>query len=300
MPYSKQKQLTSRILHITKRLYASEKLQSTTLSSEYDVSSRTIHRDMQKITEVIPLLNNAGIWQLDTAHISEKNNHFHQALLGSFAYNLDINIECLDKSNINKENISFAVEYKNLPKKLGEQILNCIQNEEQCTFIYAKEKSSTQRHIDPIKIYTENGRWYVVAKDYKDDKVKYFNLSKIKEFKHLKGQICSLTPSMLDEADKMKSIWSSTGEEEIIVKLYVNPEIAPYIKDIKLHKSQTIADAHHDGGLEVHCTITHKLELLPQVKYWLPRVYILEPLWLRDELMGDLEVYVDEMRKIDI
>jgi len=46
MPYLKQKLLTQRILHIIKRLYASEKLQSITLSSEYDVSSRTIHRDM--------------------------------------------------------------------------------------------------------------------------------------------------------------------------------------------------------------------------------------------------------------
>ena len=294
MPYLKQKLLTQRILHIIKRLYASEKLQSITLSSEYDVSSRTIHRDMQKITEVIPLLNNAGTWQLDTAYLSELNNHFHQALLGSFAYNLDIDIECLDKSNINKENVDFALEYKKLPKKLGEQILHCIEAEEQCTFSYVKEKSSTQRHIDPIKIYTENGRWYVIARDYKDDKVKYFNLSKIKEFKQLKNKPCTLTQSMLNEADKMKSIWSSTGKEEIVVKLYVKPDIASYIKDIKLHKSQIIFDEHHDGGLEVHCTITHKLELLPQVKYWLPRVYILEPLWLRDELMQDLEMYVDE------
>ena len=72
---------------------------------------------------------------------------------------------------------------------------------------------------------------------------------------------------MRDEADEMKSIWSSTGEKEVLVKLYVQADIAAYIKDIKLHKSQTIEDKHHDGGLEVHCTITHKLELLPQVKY---------------------------------
>jgi len=294
MSYSKPKLPTQRILHITKRLYASEKLQSTALSSEYNVSSRTIHRDMQKISETIPLLNNAGIWQLDTQNLFDENTHFHQVLLGSFAYNLDIAIECLDKSNISKENVTFALEYKNLPKQLGEQMLKCIQLEEQCTFMYVKEKSSTQRHIDPIKIYTENGRWYVIARDYKDDKVKYFNLTKIKEFIHLKSQACTLTKSMLDEADEMKSIWSSTGSEELLVKLYAHPDVAPYIKDIKLHKSQTIEDEHHDGGLEVYCTITHKLELLPQVKYWLPHIHILEPLWLRDELLRDLEMYSNE------
>lgn len=294
MSYLKQKQPTQRILQITKRLYDLEKLQSTILSSEYDVSARTIHRDMQKISETIPLLNHSGTWQIDTKQLLEVNNSFHKALLGSFAYNLDIAVECLDKSNINKENIAFALEYKNLPKQLGEQMLKCIQIEEQCTFTYVKEKSSTQRHVDPIKIYTENGRWYVIARDYKDDRVKYFNLAKIKDFKHLKSQACTLTKSMLAEADEMKSIWSSTGIEGLLVKLYVHPDIAPYIKDIKLHKSQTIKDEHHDGGLEVHCTITHKLELLPQVKYWLPHIHILEPLWLRDELLKDLEMYRDE------
>lgn len=48
MPYLKQKPPIERILHITKRLYALEKLQSTLLADEYEVSHRTIHRDMQK------------------------------------------------------------------------------------------------------------------------------------------------------------------------------------------------------------------------------------------------------------
>lgn len=119
-------------------------------------------------------------------------------------------------------------------------------------------------------------------------------LSKIKHFKHLKGQASTLTQKMIDNADDMKSIWSSMGEKTTLVKLYVKPEIAHYIRDIKLHKSQIIADEHYDGGLEVHCTITHKLELLPQIKYWLPRVHVLEPKWFWEDLMSDLKIYDDE------
>ncbi len=294
MAYVKQKIPTNRILQIVKRLYAMESLQSKELSKEYDVSSRTIHRDMLKISEVISLKNDLGIWQLDTEQLSKHNNHFHQALLSSFAHNLEIEVECLEKSNISKENIAFAIEYKHLPKKLGEQIIKCIEVEEKCLFTYVKDKETSQREVDPIKIYTENGLWYIIAKDYKDDKVKYFNLNKIKHFKHLKGQGCMLTQKMIDNADNMKSIWSSMGEKATLVRLYVKPEIAHYIRDIKLHKSQIIVDEHHDGGLEVHCTITNKLELLPQIKYWLPRIHILEPIWFHDELMVDLEIYGNE------
>ncbi len=294
MAYVKQKIPTNRILQIVKRLYAMESLQSKELSKEYDVSSRTIHRDMLKISEVIPLKNDLGIWQLDTKQFLNYNNHFHQALLSSFAHNLEIEVECLERTNISNENVAFAIEYKHLPKKLGEQIIKCIEEEEKCLFTYGKDNETSHREVDPIKIYTENGRWYIIARDYKDDKVKYFNLSKIKHFKHLKGQACTLTQKMISDADNMKSIWSSMGEKATLVRLYVKPEIAHYIKDIKLHKSQIIEDEHHDGGLEVHCTITHKLELLPQIKYWLPWVHILEPKWLWEELMVDLDVYGDE------
>ncbi len=299
MVHLKQKTPTKRILAITKRLYALEKLQSSKLSVEYDVTTRTIHRDMVKISKSIPLLNDFGIWRLDIEGLGLEDVSLQKALLFSFAQNMEIDIACLEKSNANKENIAFAIEYKHLPKNLGEQILKAITQEKQCSFSYVKEEGTSQRNVDPIKIYTENSRWYVIARDYKDDKVKHFHLHKIKNFQ-VSSRKTTLTPNMQKEADNIKSIWSSTGESEVLVKLYVQPSVAHYIKDIKLHKSQTIYDEHHDGGLEVHCTITHKLELLPHIKYWLPRVYVLEPKWLHDEMMRDLEIYSHESDRLDI
>jgi len=62
----------------------------------------------------------------------------------------------------------------------------------------------------------------------------------------------------------------------------------------KRYKVTQITDEYHDGGLEVHCTITYKLELLPQSKYWLPQIHVFEPKWLWEELMRDLEIYNKE------
>jgi len=299
MAHLKQKTPIIRILAITKRLYGLETLQSSKLSKEYEVTTRTIHRDMVKIAQSIPLLNDFGIWRLDVEGLGIEDVTLQKALLFSFAQNMEIDIACLEKSNASKENIAFAIEYKHLPKNLGEQILKAITQEKQCSFSYVKEEGTSQRNVDPIKIYTENSRWYVIARDYKDDKVKHFHLHKIKNFQ-ISSDETTLTPSMQKEADNIKSIWSSTGESEVLVRLYVQPSVAHYIKDIKLHKSQTIHDEHHDGGLEVHCTITHKLELLPHIKYWLPRVYVLEPKWLHDEIMRDLEIYNHESDRLDI
>lgn len=299
MAFKKQKTPTHRILSLTKRLYALEKLQSSVISKEYGVSTRTLHRDMLKISETIPIINHFGIWRLNVEALGMDDLSFQKALLYSFAQNIQIDIACLEKSNATKENITFAIEYKHLPKKLGEDILTAIKSEKQCSFVYEKKEGKNTRITDPIKIYTENGRWYVIARDYKDDKVKYFNLQKISNFTRL-SEKATFTDAMRKEADEMKSIWSSTGKESQLVRLYVQPSVAPYIKDIKLHKSQTIYDEHYDGGLEVHCTITHKLEILPQIKYWLPRIYILEPKWLWNDLMSDLEICSHESDRLDI
>ncbi|MFT7823197.1 MAG: WYL domain-containing protein [Sulfurimonas sp.] len=297
MAYKKQKTPTPRILDIVRRLYADERLSTRTVSEEYGVSSRTIHRDMLKITETIPLQNSQGVWHLDRSVLSKEAGDLNHILLSSFARNLEIEVACLERANLSSEKISFAIEYKKLPKRLGEALAASILNEEQCSFEYVKAEGSSKRVVDPIKIYTENGRWYLIARDYKDDGIKYFNLEKIRSYRRL-DEKQTLTPEMREEADGMKSIWSSTGKESFRVVLYVRPEIAEYIKDIKLHKSQTIEDEHYDGGLEVHCKITHKLEILPQIKYWLPRVHIIEPKWLQDDLMRDLEVYRDEDEKM--
>lgn len=297
MAYLKQKTPTPRILDIVRRLYAGERLNAGIVYVEYGVSSRTIHRDMLKIARSIPLQNRNGIWSLGRSALSKGEDDLNHILLSSFARNLEIEVECLERSNLSSEKISFAIEYKNLPKKLGEALAASLLNDEKCAFVYLKAEGSSERVVDPIKIYTENGRWYLIARDYKDDGIKYFNLDKIRNFRRVKEKQ-TLTPEMIAQADSLKSIWSSTGKEASHVVLYVRPEIAEYIKDIKLHKSQTIEDEHYDGGLEVHCTITHKLEILPQIKYWLPRVHIIEPKWLWNDLMRDLEIYQDEDQRL--
>ena len=297
MVYQKQKAPFHRILDIVRRLYAGERFDAKVLSAEYGVSSRTIYRDMHKINQDIPLQNHNGIWSLDRSKLSKTDNTLNHMLLSSFAQNLELEVECLERSNLSSKKIAFAIEYKKMPKKLGEALASSMMNDEKCGFVYVKSKVSSKRVVDPIKIYTENGRWYLIARDYKDDRIKYFNLEKIRHFKRVKEKQ-TLTPKMIAQANSLKSIWSSSDQVRYRVLLYVKPKIAEYIKDIKLHKSQIIEDEHHDGGLEVHCEITHKLELLPQIKYWLPGVYIIEPKWLRDELMGELEMYQKEDKQL--
>jgi len=299
MPYPKKEQATIRQFRIIKRLYALEELQGSLVAQEYSVSARTLLRDMKKIVAVVPIRSRHGKWSLDTNALDAAFNPLNQTLLSSFAHNMQIEASCLEKSNLSKDKISFAIEYGNLPKSLGEKIVEALEKEVRCTFTYAKTKPATRREVDPVKLYTENGRWYLVSRDHKDDVIKKFNLSLMKNFKQTDIPV-TLSKKMREEADNIKSVWSEGGKEGILVKLYIKPEVAHYFEDIKLHKTQEVYERHYDGGLEMHYTITHKLEILPAIKSWLPNIFVLEPEWLREELMKDLENYRGESLEMDI
>jgi predicted DNA-binding transcriptional regulator YafY len=299
MPYQKKEEQTYRQFRIIQRLYSMEVLYTKYIAEEYNVNTRTIQRDMKKISSVFPLVKSRGKYSLDVETLTKYSQEFHFVLLSAFAQNIDIDTLCIEKSNIAPSKVAFAIEYNKLPKLLGEKIIDALQKECRCQFTYTKPDSSSQREVDPIKLYTENSRWYLIARDYKDDKIKTFNLTRIKKLQILDTPI-SLSAEMKTEADNIKSIWSSGSLAGQKVILYVKPNVAHYINDIKLHKTQEIIDRHHDGGLEVHCTVTHKLEILPAIKSWLPSVHIIEPKWLQEELMRDLEYYKDEDWKMDI
>jgi len=262
---------------LTKRLYSFEEIQISDIADEYSVSRRTITRDMQKISSILPLYNNRGKWSLDLKILNIYKNDLNHALLHSFAHNIQIETACLDKRNINPSQIEFAINYSKLPKIVGEKVLDAINREKQCSFVYAKREKSTQRVVDSIRLYTQDESWYLIAKDHKNDKIKTFLLTNIKEFKILDKTI-SFTKDIYKEVDKITSnIWHNSYQNEALVKLYIKPKVAHYIERKKIHTSQTIVNRHYDGGLEVHCKITNELEILPAIKSWLPYIMILEP-----------------------
>ena len=300
MPYTQSQEQLFRILKIVKRLYALEELKISQLSIDYAVCTKTIQRDLQKITKIIPLQKRKTIYSLDNKQLSRTYNNFQFNLLSAFASNANILLDCFDRENINEDKIAFAIEFNHLSKELGEGIMDAIEKGCKCQFFYKKSDSSSMRTVSPIKCYNSKERWYLIAKDDKDTKIKSFYFGKIYNFTILTDMPTTLTTNDIKEANEQQSVWWDSQNSKELVKVYVKPQIAEYILDGKLHKSQVIYDEHYDGGLEVHYTITHKMEILPQIKSYVPHIYIIEPKWLHDELMRDLEFYRDEDLKMDI
>ncbi|KIM04840.1 MAG: hypothetical protein KN64_05965 [Sulfurovum sp. AS07-7] len=298
----KHKIPVDRILDIVKRLYSFETINIKDASTRYEVSTRTIARDFKSISKTIPLKNHNGNYSLDTSGQHPLGDELNYHLISSFAHDMKIKASCIDKGNFSKDIVSFAVKYEKLPKEVGLNILNAIKRSKKITFDYKKSRDDiTNRIVSPIKIFIDNssGIWYLVALDDKDSKIKKFILSKIRNFKESDiGFI--LSDDEQKEADEIKTVWHSSNHEIYTIKLYIAKEVALYFNDIKLHHTQVIEQIDIDGGLEISCMVTHKMEILPVIKSWMPHIFILEPKWLREELLDSVKIYQDKNKLIDI
>jgi len=43
--------------------------------------------------------------------------------------------------------------------------------------------------------------------------------------------------------------------------------------------------------MEFSVKITHEMEILPIIKYWIPHLFVIEPEWVREIIENDLETY---------
>lgn len=300
MSHKKHPQPVKRIVDIVRRLYAFDRLRASEISKEYEVSSKTINRDMKKISEIIPLLSSRGVYHVDT----EKMLHLSRlpsAMLHSFASNAGMSIECLGGSTSAIPVISFAIAYDGIPKQIAEQIIQSMEKECKCRFDYTNNRGiPSLRTVSPIKLYAAKGKWYLLAKDDTSKEVRPFDFLKIRQFEILPGVPNDLTRSEIEEANERASIWASAGQKPFEVRLYVSAYAKRYLMEVPLHKSQTLESPHTDGTATFAYRITHNMELLPEIKNWIPHIQVIEPKELRDVLRKDVEKYLAEMDNMDI
>jgi len=300
MSHKKHPQPTERIIHLVQRLYAFERLHTGSVAEEYGVSQKTILRDMQKIGTIIPLRSKRGIYRIDTEKIAHLSG-LPSAMLHSFASNAGLSIDCLPGSRGSIPLISFAIAYDGIPKEIAGQIIESIERGCKCRFVYTNNRGETSRRsVSPVKLYTAKGKWYLLAKDDTSGEVRPFDFYKIRSFEPLPTQSADLSPTEIEEANSRSSIWANASAKPFEVRLHASAYASRYLHEVPLHPSQKIAIPHSDGSHTFAYRITNPMELLPQIKEWIPHIHILEPVWMRASLRDDVAKFLQEMEYMDI
>jgi len=292
----------TRLFSTLSRLNSGEILSTKELAEEYNVSTKTIQRDFQKLVVSFPVYRDKRKWKMQEGFGLEKSKDLKELLVldimekiaddigGGFSITAHQIFSKIKNEEFNP--IYTKLNMEDISSKLPEiQLLEqAIKERKVISCVYDNEKEgSTKEVLKPLKIMNSEGFWYLVAFD-EDEYIRKLYLN----------NVCLVTLSddsfsISDNIDKMlidaQNIWFQSDRESFNVKLHASAEIAKYFKR-KPIPTQYIDKVNSDGSIELSVTITYYMEIFPIVKYWLPHLKIVEPVWLDEKFVDEISKYI--------
>lgn len=69
----------------------------------------------------------------------------------------------------------------------------------------------------------------------------------------------------------------------------MNATIAKFFQRKPLSKTQAISAVGTDGSMEITIKITHEMEIIPIVQYWMPHMKVIEPDWVHEVILENIK-----------
>lgn len=261
--------------------------QSINDEENYEISIRTFQREIKEIasTHGIEITYNRlqGVYEI----VYDGNEDRNERLMESFQI-----IDAL-KISTNLSNHLILEKRKPLGTNNMNYLIHAIKNRNETRFSYSKywtdELIDTQRKVQPLALKEARYRWYLVAKDLKDNRIKTFGLDRITnlEITNLKF----IFPENYNPEEAFRhsfGIINEDNKEPQKIVLSFSFEQGKYIKSLPLHHSQKeLTNDENEFRIELllHPTYDFVMELLSIGA----EVKVLEPESLKKEMIKKLE-----------
>jgi len=282
-----------RLMSILNKLNSRKVVYSSELADEFNVSLRTVQRDIELLNMVgFPLvaLDRGQHSFQEGFSLKQMRISNEEASLLSFLYEIAKSLGGrfessfrtilkkvmhkgydspfyvklpegvrLDKSMPFVKNIESAI---NQSKKI--EIGYCVLN-----------KKQKQYRINPLKIIFFDGFWYLLAQTEKNKHILKFRLDRIKDVSSL-GEYFEALKNIKTILDKSVNIWFPEKRDKKIT-LKVAKEVAHFFKRKVYFPLQKIKRDNKDGSLIIECKISKYEEIMHVILHWIPHLIIIKP-----------------------
>jgi len=295
--------ILTRLTIILSKLNDGEALSVKELAEEFNTSPRTIQRDFNERLISFPIYQDKRRWKMQDGFKIEKSHGIEDKIIldiiekitegigGKFASKSHELLAKLKNEDLNSP-IFAKLNIEDITDKLKEIqfIEQSIKDKTVIECSYDDEKHGVYKTtLKPLKIANYEGFWYLIA--LKNETLKKYYLKNITNVK-LTEDSFTHNSKLSDLLDNSISIWFNQYTEPFEVKIYANKIATKYFKRRPL-PTQSIETLSQDGTMEFVIKITHEMEILPIIKYWLPHMRIIEPQWIQDKIDEDLKGYLD-------
>jgi predicted DNA-binding transcriptional regulator YafY len=158
--------------------------------------------------------------------------------------------------------------------------------------IHSSEAVERTVHPYYLEAVDAEQAFYVLGYDSRSNAVRVFKLDRIEHITLLRERF--RIPDDFDPLEQLQSAWGimwpdeSKPPERVVLRF--TPDVAREIKERCWHPTQQLTDLP-DGGCRFEVTVGHASELRRWIRRWgLHQVEVLEPQWLRDELLDEMRV----------
>ena len=281
-----------RLSLILTKLNTGEKLNVEDLAKEFNVTPRTIQRDLNERFKNVPLKKVNKHYFLESHNLGKVTfqdiNKFasFSGINKMFpSFKNDFLQHLLDKEVANAYLIK-THNFEDVSHKIDDfnQIEKAIIEKRLISLVYREQ----ERTVQPYKFANVKGIWYLVALQNKI--IKTFTFTKITDLK-VSNSFFSVDTEILKKIEKEDTLWFSNTKIEVL--LNVNANIASYFKRRAIFPYQNIEEELKDGTLLVSTQMTFENEILQMVQFWLPNIDILSPISLKEKLKENLLTFLN-------
>ena len=284
--------IATRLVQILVKLNNGERFTVEELSSEFNVTVRTIQRDLNERLSFIPIIKENNHYFMESYALGKLNfkdiknfaaisgiKSLYPMLDDGFIsdiLNIKLNNAYLIK-NQGFENISHQQDWFN---KASAAIVKTSSIE-----ITYKEK---HRVVNPYKLVNNEGVWYLFAEE--DEKLKSFTFSKIKQFSWTNESTLFVPKKeFLDKIAQNDTNWFSQTLIEVILEVD-NVAKEYFFRKYILPNKQILEEK--DNCFTISTKVSYDDEILKVVKYWIPYIKIISPLYLQEKFTNILQDYL--------
>ena len=293
----RSEKLADRLATMLVMLDNGESLNLKELAIKFEVSERTLARDISRLKSaksdlgLVSDLEGEQKYRTTNKVFKLKDIQKFAKISGAYGVYPELKPSFLKKLLADDqqgvyEAKGYAYEDASKLEKLLAMLSEAIEKNQQIGFLYNAEP----RVVEPYRLIHHHGSWYLAA--VRKGKLLTYRVSRIaRSYQQHELSTFEPNPDILKQLEDEDSIWFGQEKSEVILK--VHADVVLHFMQRQLLPEQELVKTLEDGGILVSSKISHAMQLLPLVRYWIPHVEIISPEHLQNELEVGLKGYLE-------